>query len=81
MDALVLAALLGCIAAVSLGFAKFVTWCVDRRAYSAGRTARERHYVAQSSADLRRLEIEATKRGDLLAAAHYADQEKGCHVP
>ncbi len=76
MDALVLAVLLGCIAAVSLGFAKFVTWCIDRRAYSAGRTARERQYVAQSSADLRRLEIEATKRGNLLAAAELADEQE-----
>lgn len=76
MDALVLAVLLGCIAAVSLGLAKFVTWCVDRRALSAGRTARESQFIAQSVADLRRLEIEATKRGNLLAAAELAEEQE-----
>lgn len=76
MDALVLAVLLGCIAAVSLGLAKFVTWCVDRRAFSAGRAARESEFIAQSVAELRRLEIEATKRGNLLAAAELADEQE-----
>lgn len=76
MDALVLAVLLGCIAAVSLGLAKFVMWCVDRRALSAGRTARESQFIAQSVADLRRLEIEATKRGNLLAAAELAEVQE-----
>lgn len=76
MDALVLAVLLGCIASVSLGLAKFVTWCVDRRALSAGRTARESQFIAQSVADLRRLEIEATKRGNLLAAAELAEEQE-----
>ncbi|WP_442247229.1 hypothetical protein ACS0OQ_11170 [Stenotrophomonas riyadhensis] len=76
MDALVLAVLLGCIAAVSLGLAKFATWCVDRRAFSAGRTARESQFIAQSVADLRRLEIEATKRGNLLAAAELAEEQE-----
>ncbi len=76
MDALVLAVLLGCIAAVSLGLAKFVTWCVDQRAFSAGRIARESQFVAQSVVDLRRLEIEATKRGNLLAAAELADEQE-----
>jgi hypothetical protein len=76
MDALVLAVLLGCIAAVSLGLAKFVMWCVDRRALSAGRTARESQFIAQSVADLRRLEIEATKRGNLLAAAELAEEQE-----
>lgn len=76
MDALFLAVLLGCIAAVSLGLAKFVTWCVDRRAFSAGRTARESQFVAQSVAELHRLEIEATKRGNLLAAAEPAEEQE-----
>lgn len=76
MDAIVLAVLLGCIAAVSLGLAIFVTWCVDRRAFSAGRTARESQFIAQSVADLRRLEIEATKRGNLLAAAELVDEQE-----
>lgn len=76
MDALVSAVLLGCIAAVSLGLAKFVSWCVDRRVHSAGRAARESQHIAQSVADLRRLEIEATKRGNLLAAAELADEQE-----
>lgn len=76
MDALVLAVLLGCIAAVSLGLAIFVTWCVDQRVFSAGRTARESQFIAQSVADLRRLEIEATKRGNLLAAAELAEEQE-----
>ncbi|WP_432591861.1 hypothetical protein [Stenotrophomonas maltophilia] len=76
MDAFVSAVLLGCIAAVSLGLAKFVSWCVDRRVYSAGRAVRESQHIAQSVADLRRLEIEATKRGNLLAAAELADEQE-----
>ncbi|WP_329761788.1 hypothetical protein [Stenotrophomonas maltophilia] len=76
MDALVLAVLLGCIAAVSFGLAKFVTWCVDRRAFSAGRTARESQFVSQAVVDLRRMEIEATKRGNLLAAAELAEEQE-----
>ena len=77
MDALVSVVLLGCIAAVSLGLVKFVSWCVDRRVYSAGRTARESQHIARSVADLRRLEIEATKRGNLLAAAELAEDALG----
>lgn len=76
MDALVLAVLLGCIAAVVFGLSIFVTLCVDRRDYSAGRTARESQFIAQSVADLRRLEIEATKRGNLLAAAELAEEQE-----
>ncbi|MNB67344.1 hypothetical protein D3C81_472720 [compost metagenome] len=76
MDALVLAVLLGCIAAVSIGLAKLVMWCVDRRVFSAGAAARENQFVAQSVADLRRLEIEATKRGNLLAAAELAEEQE-----
>ncbi|HDS1138517.1 TPA: hypothetical protein QDZ75_002559 [Stenotrophomonas maltophilia] len=76
MDALVSVVLLGCIAAVSLGLAKFVSWCVDRRVHSAGRAVRESQHIAQSVADLRRLEIEATKRGNLLAAAELADEQE-----
>ncbi|MBH1388182.1 MULTISPECIES: hypothetical protein [Stenotrophomonas] len=76
MDALVSAVLLGCIAAVSLGLAKLVSWSVDRRVDSAGRATRESQYVAQSVAHLRRLEIEATKRGNLLAAAELADEQE-----
>ncbi|MDH0071434.1 hypothetical protein N5D13_00325 [Stenotrophomonas maltophilia] len=76
MDALVLAVLLGCIAAVSLGLAKFVMWCVDRRVFYAGGAARQNQFVAHSVSELRRLEIEATKRGNLLAAAELADEQE-----
>ncbi|HEL3863273.1 hypothetical protein [Stenotrophomonas maltophilia] len=85
--------LLAAMVAVSIGSAKLVSWCLDRRGESARRIAHEAAFVAQARAELAatgwtpdhealyKADIAATKRGDLLAAAHYADQQEGCHVP
>lgn len=88
MDALVSAALLSSIAAVSFGLVKLVSWCIGRIGESSRRAAREAAFVAQARADLAasgwtpnheslyQAEIAATKRGDFLAAAHYAEQQE-----
>ncbi|HEL4147708.1 TPA: hypothetical protein UM348_000392 [Stenotrophomonas maltophilia] len=52
MDALVTAALLGSVAAVSFGLVKLVSWCLDRRGESARRSAHEAAFVAQARAEL-----------------------------
>ncbi|HGM7333923.1 TPA: hypothetical protein ACKQCJ_000203 [Stenotrophomonas maltophilia] len=92
MDALVTAALLGSVAAVSLGVVKLVSWCAGRVGESSRRAAREAAFVAQARADLAATgwtpaheslyqdEIAAAKRGDLLAAARYAEQQEAGHV-
>lgn len=85
--------LLGAIATASIGTARIVSWLLDRRDSSAIQRAKEAAFVAQARAELAatgwtpdhealyQAEIAATKRSDLLAAAHYADQQEGCHVP
>lgn len=64
-------ALLGAIAATSIGGARIVSWLLDRR----DRTASQRYREAQVIA-LARAEIAATKRGDLLAAAELAEAQE-----
>ncbi|EMF60682.1 hypothetical protein [Stenotrophomonas maltophilia] len=64
-------ALLGAIAAVSIGGARIVSWLLDRRDHTASRQSREAQVIALSKA-----EIAATKRGDLLAAARYAEEQE-----
>lgn len=88
MDALVTAALLGSVAAVSFGVVKLVSWCVGRVGESSRRAARGAALVAQARAELAatgwtpnhealyQAEIAATKRGDLLAAARYAEEQE-----
>ncbi|HEL4147689.1 hypothetical protein ACJ6WJ_11950 [Stenotrophomonas maltophilia] len=88
MDALVTAALLGSVAAVSLGVVKLVLWCVGRVGESTRRAAREAAFVAQARAELAatgwtpnhetlyQAEIAATKCGDLLAAARFAEEQE-----
>lgn len=85
--------LLTTIAAVSIGAARIISWLLDRRDHAAVQRAKEAAFVAQARAELAatgwtpdhealyQAEIAATKRGDLLAAAHNADQQEGCHVP
>ncbi|WP_323152272.1 hypothetical protein [Stenotrophomonas maltophilia] len=92
IDLLISAALLGSIAAVSLGLVKLASWCIGRAGESSRRAAREAVYVAQARAELAatgwtpdeetlyQAEIAATKRGDLLAAARYAEQREPTHV-
>ncbi|PZS58538.1 hypothetical protein A7X64_02980 [Stenotrophomonas maltophilia] len=69
-------ALLGAIGAVSIGCARIVSWLLERRDHTASQQSREAQVIALAKA-----EIAATKRGDLLAAAHYAEQQEGVHVP
>ncbi len=119
-------ALLGAIIAVSIGGAKLVSWCLDRRGESARRSAHEAAFVVQARAELAatgwteddesayqrapyaydrelpgmweasdfvggrdydqdpvtsseklyQAEIAATKRGDLLAAARFAEEQE-----
>ncbi len=92
MDALISVALLGSIAAVSFGLVKLASWCIGRAGESSRRAAREAIFVAQARAELAatgwtpdhetlyQAEIAATKRGDLLAAARYAEQRETVHV-
>ncbi|MBN5028331.1 hypothetical protein JY419_02675 [Stenotrophomonas maltophilia] len=73
IEPLLALALLGAIAAVSIGAARIVSWLLDRREFIALQQSREAHAVA-----LARAEIAATKRGDLMAAATFAEeQERG----
>ena len=66
--------------AVFIGFARLVAWVIDRREEQGTKAIRDAALVAQAQAEflptpsrLRHLEIEATKRGDLLAAADLAE--------
>ena len=88
MDALVTAALLGSAAAVSFGVVKLVLWCIGRAGESSRRAARDAAFVSQACAELAatgwtpnhetlyQAEIAATKRGDLLAAARFAEEQE-----
>lgn len=81
-------ALMGAIAAISIGGARIVSWLLDRRDYSASQQSRGAAFVAQARAELAatgwtpdhetlyQAEIAATKRGDLLAAARYAEEQE-----
>ncbi len=62
--------------AVSIGTARLVSWLLDRRDYTASQRSREAQVITLAQA-----EIAATKRGDLLAAARFAEQQEGTHVP
>ena len=80
--------LLAAIVAVSIGSAKLVSWCLDRRGESARRSAHEAAFIAQARTELAatgwtpnhetlyQAEIAATKRGDLLAAAELAEAQE-----
>lgn len=68
--------LLAAITAFSIGCARIVSWLLDRRDYNASQHSREAQVIALAKA-----EIAATKRGDLLAAARFAEQQEGIHVP
>lgn len=86
-------ALLGAVVAFSIGCARIVSWLLDRRDRATAQRAKEAAIVAQARAELAatgwtlsqetlyQAEIAATKRGDLLAASRYAEQQEGCHVP
>ncbi|HHA2499139.1 TPA: hypothetical protein ACOENZ_001734 [Stenotrophomonas maltophilia] len=76
IDPLITFALLGAIVAFSIGCAKLVSWLLDRRGYTASQHSREAQVIALAKA-----EIAATKRGELQAAARFAEQQEGIHVP
>ncbi|HDS1630822.1 TPA: hypothetical protein QEL43_000400 [Stenotrophomonas maltophilia] len=92
-EPLLASALLGATTAVSFGLVKLASWCLDRRGESARRSAHEAAFEAQARAELAatgwtpdhealyQAEIAATKRGDFLAAARFAEQQEGVHVP
>lgn len=63
--------LFGAIMAVSVGSAKVLSWLLDRRDCTASRRSREAQVVALAKA-----EIAASKRGDLLAAAHCTEEQE-----
>lgn len=63
--------LLTAILAVSIGGARIVSWLLDRRDYTASQRSREAQVIALAQA-----EIAATKRGDLLAAAAFAEEQE-----
>ncbi|WP_329913509.1 hypothetical protein [Stenotrophomonas sp. SMYL86] len=81
-------ALLGAVVAISIGCARIVSWLLDRHDYIASRKSCEAAFVAQARADLAatvwtpehetlyQAEIAATKRGDLLAAARFAERQE-----
>ncbi|HHA2859730.1 hypothetical protein I5V32_21710 [Stenotrophomonas maltophilia] len=71
IDPLITFALLAAIVAVSIGGARIVSWLLDRREYTAAQQLREAQVIA-----LARAEIAATKRGDLLAAATFAEEQE-----
>jgi len=52
IDPFIAFVLLAAIVAVSIGSAKLVSWCLDRRGDSARRSAREAAFVAQARAEL-----------------------------
>ncbi|MCF3485692.1 hypothetical protein ACUDTI_11980 [Stenotrophomonas pavanii] len=88
IDPFIAFVLLAAIVAVSIGSAKLVSWCLDRRDRAAVQRAKEAAIVAQARAELAatgwtpshealyQAEIAATKRGDLLAAARYAEEQE-----
>lgn len=81
-------ALLAGIAVTSIGCARIVSWLLDQRGYTASQQSREAAFVAQARADLAatgwtpehetlyQAEIAATKRGDLLGASRYAEEQE-----
>ncbi|WP_313244269.1 hypothetical protein [Stenotrophomonas rhizophila] len=62
------------LAALLVGLGRFGAWVIDRREQGATKAICDAVTVIQARAELRSLEIDATKRGDLLAAAEFADQ-------
>ncbi|HFF6214091.1 TPA: hypothetical protein ACGCHH_004101 [Stenotrophomonas maltophilia] len=71
IDPFIAFVLLAAIVAVSIGGARIVSWLLDRSDYTASQQSREAQVIA-----LARAEIAATKRGDLLAAAAFAEEQE-----
>lgn len=64
------------LASILIGLARFGAWLIDRREEAATKVIRDRVRVIESRAELRTLEIEASKRGDLHEAARWADLDE-----
>ncbi|MET3151705.1 UNVERIFIED_ORG: hypothetical protein ABIC77_002958 [Stenotrophomonas geniculata] len=73
-EPLIAFSLLAAITAVSVGAARIVSWLLDRRDHTAAQQSREDQLIALAKA-----EIAAAKRGDLLAAARFAEQQETVH--
>ncbi|ROP80206.1 hypothetical protein EDF74_1276 [Stenotrophomonas rhizophila] len=65
---------------IAFGVVRIGNWLIDARERSASRAIRDAAFVAQARAEflptpsrLRHLEVEASKAGDLLGAARYAE--------
>ena len=91
IDPFIAFVLLAAIVAVSIGSAKLVSWCLDRRGVlpsqrtrsglrSPGTRRTGRNRLDPDHETLYQAEIAATKRGDLLAAANYAEQREAADV-
>lgn len=61
---------------IAFGVVRIGTWLIDRREQDRARVIRDATFVAQARAELHRKEIEASKCGDLLTAASYADAQE-----
>lgn len=72
-------ALVGSSIALALGVAVFPRKLRDLIDSTSPNPAREAQVQAEALAELLRNEIDATKRGDLLAAARYAEQQQAAH--
>ncbi|WP_448133683.1 hypothetical protein [Stenotrophomonas rhizophila] len=67
-------ALLGAwVALCGIGIIRLSDWSLERQRLRDTKAVREAAFVAQACAELRRKEVEASKRGDLLSAASYAE--------
>jgi len=72
----------------SIAVARVVAWILDWRSRTANAQIREQAFVAQASADLAatgwtahhealyQAELEASRRGDFIAAARFAEQQE-----
>ena len=77
---LMIVSLIGASLSIAFGVARLGTWLIDLREQCASRAIREAAAIAQARAEflptpsrLRHLELEASKAGDLLGAARYAE--------
>ncbi|MET4573248.1 hypothetical protein ABIA68_002106 [Stenotrophomonas rhizophila] len=66
-------ALIAACMCIAFGAVRIGTWAIQRRDEAATRPIRDAAFAANATAELRRNEIEASKRGDLLGAARFAE--------
>ncbi|PJL12867.1 hypothetical protein B9Y72_08765 [Stenotrophomonas maltophilia] len=67
------------VACISVGIVRIGSWVIARNEQEQTRIILQQVYAACATSNLRQLEIEATKRGDLLAAARFAEQQEAVH--